>query len=122
MASTILFRNKIAQRRPRHRITSEPRLIRRFGVADKFFHRRVSAVRHNLVCAASVLGVPTASRLAQPMRAATPRQSGGVAPFAEALTEMIAAIGFAGRGEEQQIGWIAAIIIGGIAGWLAEQS
>jgi uncharacterized membrane protein YeaQ/YmgE (transglycosylase-associated protein family) len=23
--------------------------------------------------------------------------------------------------EEQQIGWIAAIIIGGIAGWLAEQ-
>ena len=24
--------------------------------------------------------------------------------------------------EDQQIGWIAAIIIGGIAGWLAEQS
>jgi uncharacterized membrane protein YeaQ/YmgE (transglycosylase-associated protein family) len=23
--------------------------------------------------------------------------------------------------EEQQVGWIAAIIIGGIAGWLAEQ-
>jgi uncharacterized membrane protein YeaQ/YmgE (transglycosylase-associated protein family) len=23
--------------------------------------------------------------------------------------------------EEQQIGWIAAIIVGGIAGWLAEQ-
>src|SRR5215472_9150975 len=27
--------------RPRHRVASEPRLIRRLGVADKLFHRRV---------------------------------------------------------------------------------
>src|SRR5262249_28169898 len=28
--------------RPRHRVASEPRLIRRLGVADKLFHRRVT--------------------------------------------------------------------------------
>ena len=35
--------------RPRHRIASEPRLIRRLSVADKLFQRGVPRDRHDLV-------------------------------------------------------------------------
>jgi hypothetical protein len=52
----------------------------------------MSAVRHDLVCAASGLGVSAAGRLAQPVCAAALRQSGGVAPFAKALAEMVVAV------------------------------
>src|SRR5262249_46269461 len=62
----------------------------------------MSAVRHDLVAAASVLGVPTASRLAQSMRAATLRQSGGVAPFPKSSAEMVVAVGLAGRGDQKR--------------------
>jgi len=74
---------------PRHRIAREPRLIGGAGVADKLFHRRVPAVRHDLGAAAFVFGEPAASRLAQPVCAATLRQFGRVAPFAETLAEMM---------------------------------
>jgi hypothetical protein len=82
-------------------IAGEPRLIGCAGVADKLFHRRVSADRHNLVGAASGLREPTTGRLAQPVRLAAFRQPGRVAPVSKLLTECVAAVWLAGRGDQE---------------------
>jgi len=86
------------ERRPRHRVARQPRLIGGGGVANKFFQRSVSADRHDLVAAASGFREPSARRLAQPVRLAALRQSGGVAPVAKLFAERVAAVRLAGGG------------------------
>ena len=88
--------------RPRHRIAGEPRLISGGGVADKLFHRHVPADRHDFVAAASGFRQPTTRRLAQPVRLAALRQSGGVAPVSKLLAECVAAVRLAGRGDQER--------------------
>src|SRR5262245_4762176 len=67
----------------------------------------MAADRHDFVDAASGFREPTTCRLAQPVRLAALRQTGGVAPFAKALGEMVAAIWLAGRGDQkcQMLAW-----------------
>src|SRR5215831_17204648 len=81
-------------RRPRQRVAGEPRLIGGLGVALDLA-QRLPTPRRDLVGAASGFGEATASRLAQPVEGAALRQTGGVAPFAKLVAEIVRTVALA---------------------------
>src|SRR5262245_42397656 len=88
-------------RRPRHGVARQPHLVGGPGVAGDLVQASMARDGGNLVGRASGLREPTTGRLAQPVRLAARRQSGGVAPVAELLAEGVAAIRLARRGDQE---------------------